>query len=402
MNLLLAMDHRFDRTPDGAVWSWFFDRAFWRRYLEVFDEVQVLARVRDVSKAASIARRSDGDRVSFIPVPFYWGPIQYLRRFFEVRSVVRSAVHPETAVIMRSGQIANCLAKALKTDGHPYGLEIIGDFYDVFAPGANTHPLRPFLRWWYPRQVRKLCKGAAGVAYVTAEALQKRYPSAPGVFATHYSSIELAPEALAATPRMAPGDVRHLLAVGTMDQPYKGHEILLRALAESVHRGRVWSLAIVGDGRVRPVLEQRVRELGLENRVSFLGQLPAGQPVRDCLDRSDLFVLPSLTEGLPRALIEAMARGLPCIATSVGGTPELLPPEDRVPPGDASALALKLEEVATDIPRLNAMSLRNLQKAREYSADILQKRRARFYQYLKGVTQEWQAGRHPPAGRAHV
>ena len=144
MNLLVALDHRFERTPDGAVWSWFFDYAFWGRFLEVFGEIRVLARVRDMNDASAIARRSDGERVVFVPVPFYWGPAQYLRRSRAVRAAIRAAVRREDAILVRSGQIGNCLARILREDGHPYGMEVIGDPYDVFAPGASRHPLRRF------------------------------------------------------------------------------------------------------------------------------------------------------------------------------------------------------------------------------------------------------------------
>ena len=90
--------------------------------------------------------------------------------------------------------------------------------------------------------------------------------------------------------------------------------------------------------------------------MTFLGQLPAGEMVRAQLDKADLFILPSKTEGLPRALVEAMARALPCIGTTVGGIPELLPSEDLVPPGDVKALAETIEDVLRRPERLAKMS----------------------------------------------
>lgn len=72
--------------------------------------------------------------------------------------------------------------------------------------------------------------------------------------------------------------------------------------------------------------------LGVADRVTFVGTVPAGAAVRAHLDAADLVVVPSRTEGLPRALIEAMARGLPAVGTTVGGIPELLADVDLVPP----------------------------------------------------------------------
>ena len=88
-------------------------------------------------------------------------------------------------------------------------------------------------------------------------------------------------------------------------------------------------------------------------------------------------------------MIEAMARALPCIGSTVGGIPELLPPEDMVFPGDAGALARKIREVVTDPARMARMSARNLKMAREYRGEILRERRIAFYRYVRERTKEW-------------
>jgi glycosyltransferase involved in cell wall biosynthesis len=172
-------------------------------------------------------------------------------------------------------------------------------------------------------------------------------------------------------------------------QLYKAPAVLLEAIARCVGAGLDLGLTVVGDGKHRSELEAQARMLGLAERVCFLGQLTAGDPVREQLDHADLFVLPSLTEGLPRAMIEAMARALPCVGSTVGGIPELLPPEDTVPAGDAAALARKIREVVTALERMARMSTRNLAKAREYSDEALRSRQISFYQHLRAETTRW-------------
>ena len=122
--------------------------------------------------------------------------------------------------------------------------------------------------------------------------------------------------------------------MGTLEQLYKAPDVLLDAVGQCFRQGLDLELVWIGGGQYQQQLEARAKELGLSPRVRFLGQLPAGDAVRGELDRADLFVLPSRQEGLPRAMLEAMARGLPCIGSTVGGIPELLPAEDLVPPGD--------------------------------------------------------------------
>jgi len=210
------------------------------------------------------------------------------------------------------------------------------------------------------------------------------------VLQTHYSSIELAAAdfADARTVPDARGDL-HVITVGSMAQRYKGTDVLIRALQDCRRRGLRVRLTIAGDGKYRRSLEELAGALDMSRHVRFTGALPGPRAVRDELDQADLFVLPSRTEGLPRALIEAMARGLPCIASDVGGIPELLDAEDLVPPGNVPALADKIVEVASDQTRRSRMSGRNLAKAGEYRSDVLRARRVAFYAHVRATTEGW-------------
>ncbi len=84
-----------------------------------------------------------------------------------------------------------------------------------------------------------------------------------------------------------------------------------------------------------------------------------------------------------------MARALPCIGSTVGGIPELLPPEDMIPPGDVAALAGKIRDVTTDPKRMARMSARNLEKAKEYRDEALREQRNEFYRYVREMTEAW-------------
>lgn len=103
--------------------------------------------------------------------------------------------------------------------------------------------------------------------------------------------------------------------------PEKGHADLVTALGIAANRGHRFSTVLVGDGPERPRLLSMVRELGLEDWVHFTGYLDQPQRV---LEEVDLAVLPSHTEGLPNAALEALAMSVPVLATRVGGTPEVV------------------------------------------------------------------------------
>jgi len=174
-----------------------------------------------------------------------------------------------------------------------------------------------------------------------------------------------------------------------MDALYKGFDLLIRTVALCRRKHLSVDLTIIGDGRHRPEFERLAMNLGVAEHVQFRGALPAGQAVRDELDRADLFVLASKTEGIPRVLIEAMARGLPCIASAVGGVPELLPKEDLFHAADIDALAHKVEEMLEDSARMRHAAARNLMRARDFADCQLDARRRRFFEVLRIETEKW-------------
>jgi glycosyltransferase involved in cell wall biosynthesis len=291
-----------------------------------------------------------------------------------------------------SSQIAGCLEPIVFRRGQPYGVEVVNDPFAVFAPGAVDYRLRPLFRWRFTRQLRRQCERAGAAAYVTEKALQSRYPCPR--FAAGVSDVEITTGALLDTPRSfsCATDQRQgfrLITVASLAQMYTAPDVLIRAVAEGVQAGLNLKLRIAGDGKHRAAMERLSASLRLADRVHFLGQLPAGARVREELDSSDLFLLPSRSEGLPRALVEAMARSLPCIASNVGGIPELLAPEDLVPPGDTASLAGKLIEVLRNPGRMDAMAARNLLRAADFRDDLLAGRRDAFFREVRRVTSRY-------------
>jgi L-malate glycosyltransferase len=391
MKVIISLEHRFDRTPDGRVWTQTtFPYSFWLRYLKVFDRVCVVARVRDLPSVPADWERADGEMVSFAAVPCYLGPVEYLLKASQVKQVVQNAVGDNDAIILRvPSRLASDLQPLLRRNNHPFAVEVVADPFDVFAPGSIDTPLRPFFQWWYTRNLQHDCAKAMAAAYVTKLALQQRYPC-PN-FSRGISDVVLPDESIVAEPRPLRQDLDSvtLVFIGTMSQLYKAPDVLIKAVAICIQEGININLLMLGDGQYRAELEDLATVQDISNRVSFLGQLAAGDAVQTQLDRADLFVLPSYQEGLPRAMVEAMARALPCIGSNVGGIPELLSSEDMVTPGDVNALASKIREVVTNPERMAQMSARNLATAQEYRDTVLKEQRIEFYRYVRDRTEAW-------------
>ena len=141
--------------------------------------------------------------------------------------------------------------------------------------------------------------------------------------------------------------VRALLCVGNL-VPRKGHELLVEALARI--RDLDWSLRCVGSLERDPAtargVRRRIRAAGLGRRITLVGECPPPSVAR-AYRAADAFVLPSFHEGYGMVYAEAMAHGLPVIATTAGAIPETVPPHAGllVPPGDPAALARALRRV---------------------------------------------------------
>ena len=405
MNVLVSASARFVVTEDGELWSAnsSLDYRFWTRYLDVFDEVRLLVRAAPRPAPPSGWSRVTGARVKGVYVPDFRSLGELARDYRGVMKTIRSVLSEAPAVDLRLPcPVGELIWRSV--GARPYGVEIVGDPYDSFSPGAVRHPLRALFRWWFPRQLRRQCAEACAATYVTERALQSRYPSLPSAFSTHYSSVELSDSAFVSASRKgsAGGCPTRLITVGSLGHWYKAADVLTNAVAACVREGVDLELSLIGDGKHRVELEARVAAGGLSPRVHFLGQVSDREILRERLGHADLFVLPSRQEGLPRAMIEAMAQGLPCIGSNVGGIPELLSAEDLVPPNDVGALAAKIREVVGDRERLARMSARNLEKAREYRTDALRARRVDFYRYLRTKTEEWLAHRQTTGANQFV
>lgn len=391
---------RCAKTPDGELWvpNGALGYDFWARHFDPYEKVALLVRAHRATAPPAGWEQVTGRRVRAIPVPDFHTPLELPRVYTTVRGIVRDALaHARVLHLRAPCFLANVVYDLLPT-GRPFGVEVIGDPYDVFSSSAFPRGVRYFYRSWFARRLHQQCSSASAVAYVTEERLQTRYPPRSDAFVACLSDVYLPEEAMSGGFRQlstVPAPIT-VVTVGSLDQLYKGVDVLIDAVAECCRRSFDVRLAVVGDGRHRAELQQRALRLGIASRVRFLGQLPAGRPVRDVFDSADLFVLASLTEGLPKAMLEAMARGLPCIGSSVGGIPELLSADDLVPPADHIALAEKIMAVARP-DRLTEMSKRNRKTADAYGARVLEARRREFHRFMIERTSAW-LERQPAAG----
>jgi phosphatidylinositol alpha-1,6-mannosyltransferase len=382
MKLLVSIDQHYVGhgahiySAEGTAPYNFFRRA----YLEVFDHVIVLARLRwDEQFEGQPEAILDGPNVEFFPLPEFRGPFEYAAVRQRLLARMREAIPKADAYLLRGpGTIGGPLARELERRARHYAVQVLGDPWTMFGPGCAGGFLRPIYRQVLTRRLKRICWNATAVSYVTRSSLQRRYPASPGTSVASWSDVQI--EGAIATKAQLQqriGSISELANrpavlgfIGTLQVPYKGAEVLLRAVAACRAQGLKVVAHLVGTGKLLSKYERLSEKLGIADSVIFLGQLGPGGPIFRFLDSVDLFVMPSLGgEGLPRAMIEAMARGCPCVGSNVGGIPELLRPAHLVEPGDPLTLANEIQRKLASPQELAQMARRNRTIARDYQPE---------------------------------
>jgi glycosyltransferase involved in cell wall biosynthesis len=168
--------------------------------------------------------------------------------------------------------------------------------------------------------------------------------------------------------------------------PIKGVTYLVKAMAEVAEKYPKSLLVLVGKGDDKGEEEIKLREqvqsLGLTDKVLFLGWRPDVAEITGCFD---IFVLPSLNEGMGRVLVEAMAAGLPIVASRVGGIPDLIKNGENgllVPPAEASAFGKAISDLLSDKEKRNRMGDAGKKVCLPYSAEAMVERINTLYAKL--------------------
>lgn len=387
MKLLVATDNTFYRTPEGVYDAFCFDRAFFDDYRSVFDEVLVAARMsRD--DPPGHAHRSDGDGVRFVDLENVHGGKWALAPMRWYCGRLLEAVTEADAVCVRIPSVSGIFAARLaRKQGKPLMFEQVGDPLLIGAFGLAGKLFARHLAF----HTRRIVRDATVGSYVSQRHLQRRYPPGQGTLTDGISSIRLPDEEIRPARRFptAPNPLRLILVASLLR--YKDHGTLIRAL-ERLGRERIPAvLDLVGDGPMRGEIESTIQAKSLSGRVRLLGHVAGRERVNHLLDASDIFVLPSIGEGMPRAMIEAMSRGLPTLGARTEATEELLPMDQLFPVGDDRSLAVRLVGAVRTPALLDRWARNSERTARRFAGAELSGRRRLLLTALRS------AAEHPGA-----
>lgn len=233
-------------------------------------------------------------------------------------------------------------------------------------------------------KMKKVLKKAPYAIYVTNEFLQRRYPTKGKAISCSDVALPSFDENII-IKRILKIKQQNKIIIGTLaavNVRYKGQQYIIRALGKLKKQGITnFEYHLVGGGD-QSYLRSQAKKYNVEHQVKFIGPLPH-EKVFAWLDTIDIYAQPSRQEGLPRALIEAMSRGLPCIGARTGGIPELIEPayifnNSRKEIDEIINILLSM---TPDV--MEKQARRNFEFAKSYERSILEKRRREFFEEFK-------------------
>lgn len=370
---------------DGKVYAASLtDSLYWRKYLNVFDELYVLVRLKkyngeDLDKWIL----SSCDHVHFLKLPDYRGSIGYANNYFKIQKCMKKYIqdHQElSCAIMRSpSPLGYQFLRLWKKTGKPYGMEIVANYSDDFYYSIDF--IHSILYKRLHLATKKFAKMADGVIYVTRNVLQKVYPT-QGIQIS-CSDIDLPKELYYKRPKLNKKKNKWMMIhVSTLEANLKGNEEFFQVQKRLLDDGYDVESVVVGGGRYLQHYIERAKELGLDDRTRFTGHLSKKSDIMKELREADLFLFPTLSEGLPRTVIEAMASSLPCVASDIPSLRELLDEEWLCAPKDVIGFTNKIKQLINDPSTYNSAAKRNYEVACEYEYEELKYRRNEFYKSI--------------------
>lgn len=362
-----------------------YNKEVWDRYLNIFGNVTVMFRkdlnLYEREYAEKKFQYFDKDLIQFVEIPdLYSSIVSYfnIKRRVELSNRIKEAVKLSDFLIVRApGKEASIAIKLANKYKKTYMVEVVGCAWDSLRNHSLKGKVLAPISYW---SMKSIAKKAPFITYVTNEFLQKRYPTnGRSIGCSDVSLPSLDPAILnKRLDKIKTSGIKKRLILGTIaavDVGYKGQEYVIRAISKLAREGFDFEYRLVGGGDYS-YLKAMAEKHNVSEKVVYLGSLSHDQ-VFDYLDSIDIYVQPSLSEGLPRALIEAMSRGCPCIGSNAGGIPELLSEDCIFNKGSVKGIIDLLGRINPYI--LSTEAQRNFEKAKQYDKKLLNNLRMEFY-----------------------
>lgn len=378
MGLIFVHDHFFLKC-NGKYYSGSLTAEVIQRYIEIFENITFVTRGKDVTEVQDEKSHSSIEGTKFVRVPNFKG-IFKLQNINLAKKAIENEVAKADFVIARTSTMGNIAVKYAQKYKKPYLIEVVSCSWDA---SWNYSLLGKIIAPFAFILQKKIVKDAPYALYVTNEFLQHRYPTkgksinCSDVALTEFSDAVLEKR----VEKIGELNKDNSLIIGTIaavNVRYKGQQYVIEALGKLKSQGITnFEYHLVGAGN-QQYLKKVAERNGVVGQIKFLGSMPHDK-VFEWLESIDIYIQPSRQEGMPRALIEAMSRGLFAVGAKTAGIPELLEQEYIF-----SNTRHNIDEICTILKSLTmdvmlAQAKRNFEEAKKYEKEIVETRRQKFY-----------------------
>ncbi len=366
----------------GTIFGIHYNDKIVDRYLLLGGHVTFLMRQKSVeNKISNSLSRITSKCFTFVAIPEFKTIKTYFSNKPQVKKIIYETVGRNDVLVVRMPSASGIIAiQAARKLNKPYLVEMVACTFDAYWNYGWKGKLIAHYRFWKTKRIIKNC---TYVTYVTRDFLQNRYPTRGE--STYFSDVELLPsnevvldDRISKIQNRILGQPLILGTVAAIDVSYKGQVSVIKALGLLKRKGILFHYYLVGQGDPKRLMDIVERE-NIIDQVRILGPLKH-EEIFDFLKKIDVYIQPSKLEGLPRALVEAMSLGLPCLGSNVGGIPELLDENCLFTANDISNIKTKLESIQSDWMKMQ--SKRNFEIAKEYEKLKLENKRQTFYNYF--------------------
>ena len=302
--------------------------------------------------------------------------------FGKYNKVIKKEVKNNEFIIIRLPSVIGIIAcHYAKKYKKKYVIEMVGCPWDSLwnygnLKGKIVAPIMYILNKYY-------IKRAPNVIYVSKEFLQNRYPTKGrniGVSDVNIDFIkqDIEKNRLKKIDSKEEKNIYKIGLIGSLNVNFKGHDTAIKALSILNRNNIKIEMHFLGVGD-KSRWFKLIDKCNVEENVYFDGALPGGESVYQWMDSIDLYWIPSLQEGLPRALVEAMSRGCPVVGTKTGGIPELIDESCIIRKKSYKQLARKTINIINNKEMMKKLSIQNFEKSLEFEKEKLEKERSKFY-----------------------
>jgi len=383
MSTVFIHDHSFLIDQNQKVFtSGTLDAAVWSRFTNNFGILTVIGRGIKLENECHDYKSACADNVTFDLFYQIRGGLDYLKYKKQIIQKLTSYILNTEYIVLRLPSIFGYIAaKLCKKNNKKYLVEVVGCAFDSLWYYGNISGKLLSLISYYNN--KKAINNANAAIYVTENFLQKRYPN-PNC-QTYASNVEIENfdnQVLENHLKFLQRNNNQLKIIGMIGNvalPYKGFCVLFSAL-RNVEMN--YQLHIVGGGDTTWITKL-INKYGLKSKIILRGRISEKNEIYNFLDSLDIYIQPSLTEGLPRSVIEAMSRACPIIASNTGGIPELILSDAIYQKKNAKKLSSLITNILCDIDKLQNLSKENFERSKKYASEAINQRR---YQFLKEIT----------------